>query len=233
MAQLLAEDAGTGLVQIRTTAGDAGAERLRRDVATAFSPVEDAGATVTVTSEPMIIAGMSQDLSRFQARSIGLTLGVVLALLIAYYAIARRRPMLGVIAMVPAVVGASLILGTMWVLGMSFNALTATLTAIAIGIGVPYGVHVVNRFVEDLEHAPASEAAESTLRNTGGALTGSALTTLGALVVLSFSGLPPIQSLGMLGGTGIAFALLASILVAPGALVLWARRDERQSGAAR
>jgi predicted RND superfamily exporter protein len=68
-----------------------------------------------------------------------------------------------------------------------------------------------------------------TLHATGAALTGSALTTLGAFVVLSFSGLPPMRSLGLLGGTGIAFALLAAVLVQPGALVLWARRRDRHS----
>ena len=222
--QLLSPDAQAAIVQIRTTAGDAGAERIQREVEAAFAPVVRAGATVTATSEPIIIAEMSEELSAFQAQAIGLTLAVVLALLTAYYALAHRRWLLGVIAMMPAVVGAALILGTMWVLDISFNVLTATLTAIAVGIGVPYGVHVVNRFAEDLDQAPVADAATRTLRATGAALTGSALTTLGAFVVLSFSGLPPMRSLGLLGGTGIAFAVLAAVLVQPGALVLWARR---------
>ncbi|QBI18844.1 hypothetical protein ER308_04335 [Egibacter rhizosphaerae] len=128
--------------------------------------------------------------------------------------------------MVPAVVSSALLLGTMWLLGVSFNVLTATLTAIAVGIGVPYGVHVVNQFVEDLRDAHVDIAIERTLRATGAALTGSAVTTLGAFVVLSFSDLPPMQSLGRLGSVGIGFALLAAILVQPGALVLWARRRE-------
>jgi uncharacterized protein len=92
---------------------------------------------------------------------------------------------------------------------------------------VPYGVHVVNRFTEDLKDAAVAEAVGRTLRSTGGALTGSALTTLGAFVVLAFSSLPPIRALGLLGGAGIAFALLAAVLVEPGALVLAARRGRR------
>jgi hypothetical protein len=51
-------------------------------------------------------------------------------------------------------------------------------------------------------------------------------------VVLSFSGLLPIRSLGLLGGAGIAFALLAAVLVQPGALVLWARRFDSHPGSA-
>ena len=163
LEQLLSPDAQAAVVQIRTTAGDAGAERLQREVEAAFAPVRDTGAGVTVTSEPIIIAEMSEDLSAFQAQAIGLTLVVVLTLLTVYYALARRRWLLGVIAMIPAVVGAALILGTMWLLGISFNVLTATLTAIAIGIGVPYGVHVVNRFAEDLADAPIDDVLKAAI----------------------------------------------------------------------
>jgi uncharacterized protein len=212
-------------VQIRTTVGDTGAARLHREITDAFVPVTDAGGSVAVTSEPIIIARMSEDLADFQLRSIALTLALVLVLLTAYYAVVRRNWLLGGIAMIPAVVSASVVLGAMWVLGISFNVLTATLTAIAIGIGVPYGVHVVNRYVEDLEATP--DAVARTLHATGAALTGSALTTLGAFVVLSFSGLPPIRSLGLLGGIGIAVALVAAVLVQPGALVLWSRAVDR------
>lgn len=229
IGQLLAPDAQTAVVQIRTTVGDAGAERMGQEIHSAFAPVTELGASVTVTSDPMIIAEMSDELATFQIRSIALTLGVVLILLTAYYALTRRRPLLGGIALLPAAISAALVLSTMWVLDISFNVLTATLTAIAVGIGVPYGVHVVNRFVEDLDHAPADDAIATTMRNAGGALTGSALTTLGAFVVLAFSGLPPIRSLGLLGGAAITFALLAAVLVQPGALTLWARRCERRS----
>jgi uncharacterized protein len=228
VAQLLTPGATAGVVQIRTTTGDAGAERVHRQVEAAFAPVEQAGGMVTVTSEPIIIAEMSEELSTFQIRAIALTLVVVLVLLSAYYAVTIRRPLLGAIAMIPATVSASLVLGSMWVLGISFNVLTATLTAIAVGIGVPYGVHVVNRFVEDREGGALDDPVATTLHSTGGALTGSALTTLGAFAVLTFSGLPPIRSLGLLGGTGIAVALLAAILVEPGALVLWSRHHDRR-----
>lgn len=225
--QLLADDAGAAVVEIRTTTGDAGAERVRDEIEAAFAPVERVGASVTVTSEPIVVAEMSDDLSAFQAQAIGLTLGVVLLLLTAYYGLVRGHGLLGLVAMIPAVVSAALLLGTMWALGISFNVLTATLTAIAVGIGVPYGVHVVNRFAEDLDDTVADDAVGRTLRATGAALAGSALTTLGAFVVLSFSGLPPMRSLGVLGAVGIAFALLAAVLVEPGALVLWARRGSR------
>ena len=232
VSQLLAPDASAAVVQLRTTVGDAQAQRLRSEVELAFAPVGGVGADVTVTSESIIIAEMSEELASFQVRAIALTLAVVLVLLTGFYAV-TRRPLLGAIAMIPATVSASLVLGTMRALGISFNVLTATLTAIAVGIGVPYGIHIVNRLVEDLRELPPNEAVTRTLRSTGGALAGSALTTLGAFVVLALSGLPPIRSLGLLGGAGIIFALLAALLVEPGALMLWARHHDRAARAAR
>jgi uncharacterized protein len=228
--QVLASSDDAALVQIRTTGGDAEAGRLHREVDAAFAPLERTGSEVTTTSEPIIIGEMSDDLSAFQARAIAATLAIVLMLLTSYYGLARRRPMLGLLAMIPALVSASLLLGAMWLLGISFNVLTATMTAIAVGIGVPYGVHVANRFAAEVGEADPDAAVAATLTTTGGALTTSALTTLGAFVVLSLSDLAPIQELGRLGGLGIAFALLGAVLVQPGAMVLWSRRREGREG---
>ncbi len=217
-----APDGTSAVVQLRTTAGDAGADRVRDELQTAFAPVVTAGADITVTSEPLVIAEMSSDLATFQTQAIAVTLAVVLLLLTGHYGLVRRRPLLGVFAMLPAMISASLVLGTMWLLGISFNMITALMTAIAIGIGVPYGIHIVNRFLEVLDDGD-DDAIARTLRGMGGAMVGSALTTLGAFVVLAFSELPPIRSLGLLGGVSISYALLAAVLVQPGALVLWAR----------
>jgi uncharacterized protein len=223
--RLLGADGRSALVRVRTTAGDAGARQVQEEIESAFDPVRAAGGSVTVTSEPIVLAETSEALGRFQAQAIGLTLAVVTVILTLYYAATARRWHLGPIAMIPAVFSASLVVVVMWVLGISFNVVTATLTAIAVGIGVPYGVHVVNRFGEDLERAPLAEAIGSTLRGTGSALAGSALTTLAAFLVLVFSALPPMRSLGLLGATAIAGALLAGLLIEPGACVAWARRQ--------
>ncbi len=223
------DDDGALLVEIRTNAGDSGAANLADGLERAFSGVEEAGGSLVVTSDAMIIAEMADELRDFQLQSIGTTLVAVLLLLSGYYAVAHRRPMLGVISMIPPVLGTSLLLGTMGLFDISFDAMTATLTAIAVGIGVPYGVHVTNRFAEELRHEEDPVAAGArTLATTGGALVGSALTTFGAFVVLSFSGLALISQLGFLGAAGILFALLGATLVQPGALVLWARGHDRR-----
>ncbi|GAA3058212.1 MULTISPECIES: efflux RND transporter permease subunit [Actinomycetes] len=229
-AQIMARQAAesdTLLWQIRTTAGDGGAEQLAEDLAAALDPVTQQGAEVSISSEPMVVAEMNRDLAEFQVRSILLTLSIVTVLLMATYRLWRRRAVLGVIAMIPAVTSAAGVIAMMWVLGIDLNVLSATLTAMAIGIGVPYGVHVVNRFLQELPMSTPEGAVSSTVGTTGAALTGSAVTTLGALLVLSWSALVPIQTLGRLGAVAIVVALVAGVFVTPGALVLWARRAGR------
>jgi uncharacterized protein len=231
VAELLNRDATAGVVQILTMAGTGSdTEQLGGDVLVAFAPVEAVGATVTITSEQLVLSEMAEELRTFQARSIVTALVAVLILLIAYYGLARRRPTLGIAALLPAAFSASMLFGAMWLLDISFNPVTSTITAISLGIGVPYGIHVVNRFTEELghDHDPV-RACRTTIDRTGMALTGSALTTLGAFVVLSSSGLTPVRQLGLLGALSIVFALLGAMLIEPGALLLWARRDQRRA----
>jgi uncharacterized protein len=228
--RVLRPDLRATVVELRTNGGDGAAPQLATELHDAFQPVRDAGAQTVVTSDALIIAEMADDLREFQARSIAITLLAVLALLAGYYTLAHRRPMLGVVAMIPSVTSAALLLGTMGLLDLSFDAMTATLTAIAVGIGVPYGVHVTNRFEEDLARCgDADEACRVTLSTTGGALVGSALTTFAAFAVLSFSGLALIGRMGLLGAAGITYALAAAVAVQPAALVLWARRVVRRA----
>ena len=232
LGRLLRPDRQATIIELRTNGGDGAAPRLAEQLHDAFAPVREAGGETLVTSDALIIAEMADDLRDFQLRSIAITLLVVLALLASYYGLAHRRPLLGAIAMIPSVTSAALLLGTMGLLDISFDAMTATLTAIAVGIGVPYGVHVTNRFEEDLTRCDdPDEACRTTLRTTGGALVGSALTTFAAFAVLSFSGLALIGRMGLLGAAGITFALLAAVVLQPAALLLWARRLTGRSNA--
>jgi predicted RND superfamily exporter protein len=105
--------------------------------------------------------------------------------------------------------------------------MTAMVSALAIGIGVPFGIHVVNRFLEDRTHyGTLEEAMRKTLAHTGGAIVGSALTTVAGFGVLVFSSVPPMRQFGMVTAITIGLALVASLTVLPALLTLWARRRD-------
>jgi predicted RND superfamily exporter protein len=121
----------------------------------------------------------------------------------------------------------------MRLIGLSFNVLTATVASLAIGIGVPYGIHVTHRFLEDRERADGvDDAVRLTVTHTGSALTGAALTTAAGFGVLVFASLAPIRQFGTVIAITIVYALAAAVLVQPSGLVLWDRwHAGRRSGA--
>ena len=95
---------------------------------------------------------------------------------------------------------------------------------LAIGIGVPYTIHITHRYQEDRQRFDnPEEAIHSTTRHTGGALAGSAFTTVAGFGILVTSSLVPFQQFGAVTVYAISFALIAAVLVLPSMLVLWDR----------
>ncbi len=110
----------------------------------------------------------------------------------------------------------------MALLGIPYTVVTALITALSIGIGVDYTIHVIHRYKEEFAHLRDPEAAASrTLATTGSALIGSALTTAVGFGVLVFSPLTPFQQFGVVTAITIAYALVAAVLVVPPAMIVW------------
>jgi predicted RND superfamily exporter protein len=123
-----------------------------------------------------------------------------------------------------------MVAGTMRAAGISFNAFTATILAITIGLGIDYSVHVTHRFADEYKQYDLFTALERTVRGTGGALAGSMLTTVFGIGVLVLSVFPAIGQFGVLAALSVLYAFVASILVLPSALTVWARIFDRGSG---
>jgi uncharacterized protein len=102
-------------------------------------------------------------------------------------------------------------------------------SALAIGIGVPFGIHVVNRFLEDRDrYEDLGDAMRSTLEHTGGALVGSALTTIAGFGSLVLSAVTPFRQFGLVVAMTIGLALLASVIVLPAMLAVYSRLERRR-----
>jgi predicted RND superfamily exporter protein len=112
----------------------------------------------------------------------------------------------------------------MYLLGIPFNAVTGLITSLTIGLGVAYSIHISERYNQELERAETvQEAMRTAVTGTGGALLGSAATTVGGFGVLAFAILPPLQQFGVITGMTIIYAFLAAVLVLPSLLVVWTR----------
>ena len=178
---------------------------------------------ITATGGDALTALINDELSGSQAVSVALTLAAALAILLLYFGLTDRRPVLGLITMVPIAAVLVWILGVMFVLGISYNVGTALAVVLAIGISVDYTIHLTHRFLEEeRESQRVGDALRRAMDTTGGALLASALTTgLGFLVLLA-SPVRAMQELAVLVAVVILLALVATFTVLPPLLVLWA-----------
>ncbi len=223
---------GAALFDFTTQAGESGANQLRSDVLDAFSGVADLGLSVVTTSNEIINDVIVTTLRDSQLSSLLLTLIAALILLVINFWFEVRRPMLGVITTIPVVLVVLWSFGLMTAFGIPFGPVTATISALAIGIGIPYMIHITHRFLEDrARSASVEDAIELTLRNTGGALAGSALTTVAGFGILVTSTTIPFRQFGFVTAYTILLAMLAAVLVLPSMLVLWDRWHARDSDA--
>jgi uncharacterized protein len=225
---VLARDADgdfvASLVEVQTQSSEGGGLALATALDEAFAPVEAAGADVVPTSNAIVTAVIIGDLSDSQVSSLGVTLLASLLLLVVVFAVRERRPELGVVAIVPVALVLLWVFGTMAATGIPFGPVTAMISALAIGIGVPFTIHIVHRFTEELRRRDSIEQAlQQTMRHTGGALAGSAFTTMAGFAVLVTSSLPPFRQLGMVVAYAIGYSLVAAVVVLPSVLALWAR----------
>ncbi len=178
---------------------------------------------ITITGGDSLIALVTEELAESQVVSVSLTTLAALLILVLYFGLTRFRPALGLITIVPIAVVVIWVLGAMWVMRISYNMVTALITALTIGIGVDYTIHLTHRFLEEeRESRRIRDAMQRAMTTTGGALLASALTTALGLLTLLFAPLAPMRQLGMLTAVTILLALIAAFVVLPPLLVLWA-----------
>jgi predicted RND superfamily exporter protein len=140
---------------------------------------------------------------------------------IALFLVWRRGPP-SFMAMAPVVMAVILILGVMGMFGIPLNVLNVTVGAIAIGLGLDYPIHLIERFMEERQkgHQPP-EATATALATMGPHILASALTTVMGFSAACVLALPMLVSFGLIIGAAIALVYLASMLVLPVLLARW------------
>jgi predicted RND superfamily exporter protein len=177
---------------------------------------------VTVTSGSVISVTVTEEMTSRQTESIVATIAAALGILFIFFWATLRQPMLAFIAVAPIVLVLFWILGTLALLGIPYTIVTATITALSVGIGVDYTIHIIHRYREEHGQLRNPEiAAIRTLKTTGSALLGSALTTGSGIGVLMASSVPALQQFGVTVVITIAYSLILSVLLVPSAMTIW------------
>ena len=143
--------------------------------------------------------------------------------LVIVYRVLEGRPGLGVVNTVPILTTVILVVATMRLLGVRFNAINGGILAITIGLGIDYSVHVVHRFADEFEKGKTVPALRRTVVGTGGALTGSMLTTVFGVGVVGLALNPALSVFGILTASSVFYAYLTSIFVLPTFIMVWER----------
>jgi predicted RND superfamily exporter protein len=178
----------------------------------------------TATGRPVVNELIQDHLLGTLLMSLLITLVVVLALLSVVYRVVHDSATLGAVTLAPVLLVVSWVIGTMYVLGYPLSVLTTVVASITIGIGIDYSIHLSERFRAELDRQGTIEGAVTTAtRGTGSALLGSAVTTAIGFGILGFAFFPVLQQFGVITAIMIGYAFLASVLVLPSLLVLWAR----------
>ncbi|MFC6952795.1 MMPL family transporter [Halorubellus litoreus] len=192
-----------------------------RDVATIMN---GDGTRATATGSPVVNEIVQRELLDTVIQSLIITLIAVFAFLMIAYRIQEGSAALGAFTLLPVALSVSWILGTMYAIGMPFNVLTGMITSLTVGLGVAYSIHISERFNLELERTGnVWTAMDRTITGTGGALLGSAATTVGGFGTLAFAIFPALQQFGVITGMTIIYAFLASVLVLPSLLVVWVK----------
>lgn len=215
------EDDGAVRVVV-TVAADADDALIRSEMEAVAAA---AGDDAIVTGEPI--------LAPFEERTIVLTtIGTFLLALIVISlvltTIFRYRHgswILGGLTIVPVVLALGWVIAIMTLLDLPFNAETAIITGIAIGIGVDYTIHMTERFQAERKTKAIGDALDVSVVETGGTLLVSAVTTACGFAVLAMTLVPSLQRFGLITAVFVIAAFLASVTVLPILLFGWSNRS--------
>jgi predicted RND superfamily exporter protein len=181
-----------------------------------------------------IVTGSSSSIyaimgSMTESQLLSTFISVLLATLILM--IVFRNPILGLISIMPVGVSIIWIVGTIYFIGYSFNIMTVMVTSLNIGIGIAFGIHVIQRFRLTADRTGNVRMAVSkTVTHTGGALFIAALTTAAGFGMLILAPLPPEQQFGLITAMTIIYSYITSIFVLPPVLLNWGEWRKKRKG---
>ena len=145
-----------------------------------------------------------------QIQSLAISLVIVVVLL----AIMFRSIVIGLVGATPILITAVVNFGIMGVLGIPLSISTALISSIAVGIGIDYAIHMIERYKEyTAERGNRHEAAVLTMHHSGRAILYNAIVVASGFAVLLFSVFPPNRQVGGLVALNMAVSFLGTVTV--------------------
>ena len=167
---------------------------------------------VNLTGMMVLYNNMLQSLYRSQILTIGAVFGAILIM----FMILFRNIQLALIAIVPNIFSAVLILGLMGILSIPLDMMTITIAAITIGISVDDTIHYIHRlqkeFPLDMDYEAAIDRCHGGI---GKAMYYTSVAIIFGFAILAFSNFIPTIYFGLLTGFAMFVALVGDLLLLP------------------
>ena len=123
--------------------------------------------------------------------------------------------LIGLAAMVPIVLTILTAFGLMGIAHIKLNIGTMMVASIAIGAGIDYTIHYINRYKQELKRHDRIKAMKVTLTGTGRAIVFNSISVAAGLFVLAFSEINMIAVFGELIGSVMLLSVIYTLLLLP------------------
>ena len=185
----------------------------------------DGNAKMYVTGDLAMLQVVLDGLSSSQIESTLISLAVSFLVLF----MLTRRLLPAIVILFPVGIASLWVVGSMAAIGLKWNVMTVMVTALTLGIGIDYSIHMWRRFEVELSRRNNHwDALRASISTTGVALIMSALTTSLGFMVLLFSPMPVIQDFGLITAITVVFSLLLALVLLPVLMELSARSKEEE-----
>ncbi|MFC1523544.1 RND family transporter [Thermodesulfobacteriota bacterium] len=221
IAPYLSEDIPQARIAIRTMESKIDMQRkallaqIRHFLTTEMGFSDD---QIHFTNMFVLYNNMLQSLFKSQILTIGMVfLGIMLMFMILF-----RSFSLACIAIIPNLLPAAMVLGTMGWLGIPLDMMTITIAAITIGIAVDDTIHYMHRFVKEFEkdrnYLTTMYRCHASI---GKAMYYTSITIVLGFSILVMSNFIPTIYFGLFTGFAMLVALLAALTLLPQLLILF------------
>jgi len=145
-----------------------------------------------------------------QIKSLIISFGIVIILI----AFIFKSFFIGLIGAIPIIITAVINFGVMGLLNIPLSSTTALLSSIAVGIGIDYSIHFIERYKQFAgETNDKNETVKMTMHHSGRAIIFNAFVVISGFLVLLLSLFPPNRALGALVSLNMFTCFLGTVTV--------------------
>ena len=205
------------LIEVKTSSESSAVLSAFRSTVDDFTSLNGVNAQVHITGDSVSLEAVLDGLAESQIQSTLISLAVCFTVLLAL----TRRIGPALLIVLPVGIAATWVVGAMAILHLNWNVMTVMVTALTIGLGIDYSIHVWRRF-EAMKIREGGDWAglKEMYASTGVALLLSAGTTICGFSILLLSQMPVIQDFGMVTAITVFFSLVLALVLLPVFLIL-------------